>query len=75
MLEAIFDVLTSIGDFFASVGGFLVSLVEDIVSVVKLTGKAVLSIPNYIGFLPATLISGLIIVFSVVVLYKVLGRD
>lgn len=75
MLESIYNVLKTIGDFFGTVGEWIVNLVKDIVKLVELTANAVGNIPKYLSWLPAPVLAIALVIFSIVVLYKVLGRE
>lgn len=75
MLESIKEVLFKIGDFFVMIFDFVVGFVEDIVSVVKYTGQAIAQIPQLLEWVNPALIGMLLAAFSVVVIYKILGRE
>lgn len=66
--EGIVDAITGAID-------FLIGFIEDIVYIVKITGEFVLEIPSYLGWLPAPVLAIVIVVFGVVVIYKVMGRE
>lgn len=74
-MQTVIDFLSGIGDFFVGLGQFVVGLFEDIVLVVRLTGKLLLSIPDYFAWLPPSALALVVVIFGVVVVYKVLGRD
>lgn len=65
----------SLIDFLVGVVEFVMKLLKDLVYVVKLLGTSVLHLPDYLAFLPATVISVVISIFAIVVIYKVLGRE
>jgi len=75
LLESIKNTLQMIGDFFVSIFDFVVGFVDDIVYVVKATGKAVASVPDYLSWLPGEVIALLVSIFAIVVIYKILGRE
>lgn len=68
MLQSIVDTLTAIID-------FIVQLVQDLIFVVETLGQAILTIPDYLSWLPAEVASLFIIAFSVVLIYKIVGRE
>lgn len=70
----IVDAIKSFFDFIVDFVGFIIRLLGDMVEVVKLLGKTVISIPAYIGFLPSAVVALFATCLTVVVLYKVLGR-
>lgn len=75
MLGNILDGIKSIANFFITVGQFIVDFISDLVYAIGLIGKTVLEIPSYLGWLPSSLIAMLTTIFSIVVIYKILGRD
>lgn len=75
MLESIKNFLFSIGNVITSLVDFVVGFIEDIVYVVKLCASFVAKIPLLFSWLPAPALALIIIIFSVVVIYKVLGRE
>lgn len=75
MFSNIKDYIISIGELISSAFDFVIGFFEDIVYVVQLTGKFVLQIPSYFAWLPAPVLTLVVAIFSVVVIYKVLGRE
>ena len=74
-MDAIIKFFKGIADAVSAALSFLIGFIEDIVYVIKLTGQFVLCIPDYLGFLPSAVLSIVIVIFGVVVIYKVLGRE
>ena len=64
LTDALWAVLEVIGDF-----------INDMVWTFEVLGKAVIHIPTYISWLPEPIIALIVGCFSIVVLYKVLGRE
>lgn len=75
MLSGIFDVIKGIGEFFSNVVGFVLDLVKDLVYIVTLLGKTIISLPQYFGWLPPTVAALILSFFAVVVIYKITGRE
>lgn len=75
MLETIKDFLVGIGDMFVSLWEFVIGFFEDIAYIVKLTGQAVLHIPDIFSWLPAEMVALIVVIIGVVVVYKVMGRE
>lgn len=74
--------LGDIGSFLEGIGDavlfgldYLVDFVSDIVYVIKLTGEFVVDIPHYFSWLPSEITALIVAIFSVVVVYKILGRE
>lgn len=75
MLSTIKDFFLGLADVISSLIDFVISLIEDIVYVVKLCGSFVVKIPSYFSWLPASVLALIITIFSIVVIYKILGRE
>ena len=74
--------MSVIKDFFLSIGSVIKSLVDividfvkDTVYVVKLSKDFLERIPELFSFMPVKILSIITLIFSIVVIYKVLGRD
>lgn len=75
MLESILATLQSIGDFFASVIEWVADFIEDLVTMAKYLGQAVIEFPTYFDWLPASVVALLVTAVGIIVIYKFLGRD
>lgn len=75
MLETIKNFFLSFSNIVSSLVDFVVGFIEDIVYVVKLCASFVAKIPLLFSWLPAPALAIIIIIFSVVVIYKVMGRE
>lgn len=74
-MDVIIDFLAGIGEVIVTVIEFVVSFFSDVVYVIQLTGKFLAQIPTYFSWLPGELLGLLVIIFGVVVIYKILGRE
>lgn len=74
-MGAIIDFFTGIADTVISLVDYMISTIQDIVYMIGLLGKVILSLPELIGWLPAGIISIVATAFSIVVIYKVIGRE
>lgn len=74
-MDALISFFEGIGNAIVSAFNFVVSLVSDIVYMIQLTGKFLAQIPSYFSWIPAEITALLIVLFSVVVIYKILGRE
>lgn len=74
-MAALTNFLSGIGDGLISVVNFVIDFFKDIAYLVKLTGEFVLKVPDYLSWLPTEVLALLISTFTIVVLYKVLGRE
>lgn len=72
----------SIASFFKSISDWFVMIMEyirgffgDIVYLVKITGTFLGHIPEYFSWFPSEGVTLIVLTFSIVVLYKVFGRE
>lgn len=75
MFEFIGNLLQNIADFFSAVWDFILNLVNEIVFVVQSLAKVVSTVPQYFGWLPAGVLTTLLLIIGVVVIYKIMGRE
>lgn len=75
ILNDILDFFTALGEIIDACVSFLFTIIEDILMVITLTAEFVISIPEILGWLPASVLTIIIGIFSVVVIYKILGRE
>lgn len=74
-MDAIIRFFEGIGTALKSVLDFVISLFKDMAFMVQLLSKFLSSIPDYFGWLPAGVISTLVLIITIAVLYKILGRE
>lgn len=74
-MDALLQFFQGIGNAITAFFDFVFSFLGDLVYLVKLTGKFLAAIPGYFSWLPPELLALLSVIFSIVVLYKVLGRE
>lgn len=74
-MDGLIAFFEGIGNAIVSAFQFLISLVADIVYMIQLTGKFLAQIPSYFSWIPAEITALLVVLFSVVVIYKILGRE
>ena len=75
MMGALTDFLLGIGEGLLAVVTFVIDFFTDIAYLIKLTGEFVLKVPTYLSWLPTEVLALVVSVFTIVVLYKVLGRE
>lgn len=73
-MQAIVDMFSGFIDTVGKIIDFVVDFFQDLIYVIGLLGKFIVEIPAYFSFLPASLVVMLGTVFSIVVIYMVLGR-
>lgn len=74
-MQAIFDFLVDIGHLLSHLFGGVILLFDDIVYIIGLGGKFLAYVPSYFAFLPNEMLLVLGALFSLIVVYKVLGRE
>lgn len=74
-MDAIIGFFSGIGDLLSGAFEFLIGIINDLVYIVRLTGRAVSAIPGLFRLLPSACVSVLVTIFAVVVIYKILGRE
>lgn len=75
MLDAISSAIENIVGFLDTIWQFVVDFTSDTFEMIKLLSDTVHKIPDYFSWLPPEVGVGLIALFSVVVIYKILGRE
>lgn len=75
MLETIKNFFLGLVNVITSLIDFVIGFVEDIVYVVKLCASFVAKIPSLFSWLPSGVLAMIVLTFSVVVIYKVMGRE
>lgn len=75
MISYLGGLLEEIVRFFSAIWDFVLSIGRDLTFLVQLTGSVIVSIPQFFGWLPVSLVSLLLVLLAIVVFYKVLGRD
>ena len=74
-MNAIIEFLSAFADATISVIEFVINFFGDLVYMVRLTGKFLGQIPGYFRWLPDSLVALLMVIFTLVVLYKIIGRE
>lgn len=74
-MQGIFDFFELIGTALTSTIDFIVTLVTDIVYVVQLGVQFLANIPAYFSWLPGPILALITTILTVMVIFKVAGRD
>lgn len=74
-MSAIIDFLVGLGEVIGSLISFVFGVIQDLLYVITLIGSLVVKIPDMIGWLPSACITLVVTAFSIVVIYKILGRE
>lgn len=73
-MQAIINFFTGIADVFGKIIDFVIDFFSDLVFVIATLGQFVLEIPGYFVWLPGEIIALIVTIFSIVVIYMILGR-
>lgn len=74
-MQAIIDFFAQIGSIISTVIDFVIKLFADLISMITLLGNFLAALPSYFSWLPGAVVSSLLVIFSIVVIYKILGRE
>lgn len=74
-MKAVVETLKGIAEAITSAIDFLFGIIEDLVYMVQLLGQFILDIPSYLSWLPSGVVAVFITIFSIVVIYKIIGRE
>lgn len=74
-MDAILNFFKSIADGLTAILELVIGLVSDIVYIVKLSGAFLSRIPSLFSWLPPEIVSLIVLLITIVVLYKILGRE
>lgn len=74
-MSTLIQFISGIGDAILSAFEFLSSLVKDTLYVAQLCAQAVLSIPDYFSFFPSEVLVPVMALFTLAVVYLILGRQ
>lgn len=69
------DLLTELGNLIKNGFEAVMSFFADIATLGSNVGKAITSIPSFLGGLPSELLALFVSLFAIVAVYKILGRD
>lgn len=74
-MDAIINFLKGIGAGIVAAFDFIISFFQDVIYIIQLTGRFLAQIPSYFAWLPPQLLGLLVVLFSIVVIYKIMGRE
>ena len=74
MIQAIVDGIKALVEGFTTVFNFITDFFADLVFVISTVGNFVIKIPGYFMWLPTELVVLVVLLFSVVVIYLIIGR-
>lgn len=74
-MRSLIKLIKNIGKIITTIVTFVISFFKDLVYVIELTGKFLAQLPSYFSWLPTELLTILLVIFSIVVIYKILGRE
>lgn len=74
-MDSIISFFEGIGKAIVAAFDFVVSFFGDLIYVIQLTGKVLAQIPSFFSWMPAEIVTLLVVLFGIVVIYKILGRE
>lgn len=74
-MKALIDLVTGFIDLVVSLVEFVFQTISDIVYMIGLLGNMIVNLPAYFGWIPSAIVSSIVVIFSIVVVYKILGRE
>lgn len=74
-MQAIVNFFEGIGDVILALVEFVVSFFSDLVWIIQTLAWAVASIPSWLVWLPSEVYAIIFLMISIVVIYKVTGRE
>ncbi len=74
-MQALIDAFTGFFDTIKVIIDFVIGIFEDLLFLIQLLGNFLANLPTYFGFLPPTIVSAVVVAFSIVVIMKIIGRD
>lgn len=74
-MQVIIDFFKGFADLVDSLVDFVIGIVNDLVYVVQLLGQVLVKLPTFFSWLPTEIWATIAIAFSIVVIYKILGRE
>lgn len=74
-MKALVEFIKGIAEGVSAAIDFLFGIIQDLVYMVQLLGQFILDIPAYLSWLPSAVVAIFITIFSIVVIYKVIGRE
>lgn len=74
-MQAVIENLKGLAEAVTGAIDFLFGIIKDLVYMVGLLGQFILDIPAYLSWLPAGIITIFVTIFSIVVIYKIIGRE
>lgn len=74
-MDAILNFFQGIGNAITAVFDFVIGFFQDTVYLIQLTGKVLAQVPGYFSWMPVEVALLIGLIMTVVVLYKILGRE
>lgn len=74
-MSTLIQFISGIGDVVFAAFEFLSSLIKDTLYVAQLAAQAVASVPDYLSFFPQEILALIVVLFTLVIIYLILGRQ
>lgn len=74
-MKVILDFFAQLGQYVIFLVDFVISTISDLVYMTKLLGEVIVFLPEYFGWLPSVVVTFIMLIISIVVIYKIIGRE
>lgn len=74
-MQALIDFFKGFGEVIASLVDFVIDFIGDLLYVIQLLGSLLPKVPDMISWLPSACVSLIVLTFSIVLIYKIIGRE
>lgn len=74
-MGAIVEFFKGFIDIIESLVNFVIDTIMDLVYMISLLGSMIGNIPAYFGWIPSAIVSSIVVIFSIVIIYKIIGRE
>lgn len=74
-MQGILNWLAGLGNLILSLVNFVFGMIADLLYVISLLANLVIRLPDILGWIPSACLTLVVTTFSIVVIYKVLGRE
>lgn len=74
-MQAVIDFFGTIGSIISTVIDFVIGLFQDLLFLIQLLGNMLANIDTYLSFLPTAAVTSVVLIFSIAIIFKILGRE
>lgn len=74
-MDVIISFFRTIADYVVFLVEFVIGTITDLVYMTQLMGEIIIFLPDYLGWLPSAIVTFVMLIISIVVIYKIIGRE